>query len=181
MRAELAALKRGMSGPEIACLGGAGRLKGRARQVSTLLARSKTQAVPMLASVIGLLYFFMLLFAIAATVLFQDAAYFACVDGGSGDVLAETATGEMWGCGAEACPANMTCQVMRWALRWRSDKCKPLSRSCCSCALGMQEFQYPLCPAGVPNAGAAADRWFWQHWAQPAVHVSSGEWLAGRR
>ena len=65
----------------------------------------------MLASVIGLLYFFMLLFAIAATVLFQDAAYFACLDSGSGDVLDETASGEMWGCGAEACPAGMACQV----------------------------------------------------------------------
>lgn len=65
----------------------------------------------MLASVIGLLFFFMLLFVIAATVLFQDAAYFTCVDDGSGDVLAETTSGEIWGCGAEACPSNMTCQV----------------------------------------------------------------------
>lgn len=80
----------------------------------------------MLASVIGLLYFFMLLFAIAATVLFQDAAYFACVDGGTGDVLAHTATGEMWGCGAEACPANMTCQVTQWASQRHSLTCKPV-------------------------------------------------------
>ena len=65
----------------------------------------------MLASVVGLLYFFMLLFAIAATVLFGDAAYFACVDAATGDVLGEPASGEVWGCGAHRCPAGMACKV----------------------------------------------------------------------
>ncbi|PSC71712.1 voltage-gated ion channel superfamily isoform A [Micractinium conductrix] len=74
------------------------------------------EAVPMLVSVIGLLYFFMLLFASAATVLFLDASYFSCTDPVTGDVLAESSSGEMWGCGLSTCPAGMECREHRMAL-----------------------------------------------------------------
>ena len=125
----------------------------------------------MLASVIGLLYFFMLLFAIAATVLFQDAAYFACVDSSSGDMLAETATAEMWGCGAEACPSNMTCQVRQQeTCEWHGVARHQATQTGQTLALLAS-----LCLAGVPDAAAAANRRLWQHWAQPAVHVPGGE------
>lgn len=116
------------------------------------------------------------LLAFIAAVLFSDAAYFVCVDSVTRDMLMETETGEVWGCGALACPSGMACMV-RVAECTRDGPRLDARNGCLAAArlvIPDHTLVSSLLPAGVQATLSAADKRLWQHRPVPALHVPSG-------
>jgi Ion transport protein len=68
------------------------------------------QAVPLLASVSGLMLFFLFLFGVVGTQLFAQAYHQACVNVSTGETEIHHIRQGQWGCGgSRTCPANYTC------------------------------------------------------------------------
>ena len=72
------------------------------------------QALPLLVSVVGLLIFFLFLFAIAGIQMFMEVYHRACVDSGTGQVeIGKGNSADEFGCGGmRRCPDGYTCQVV---------------------------------------------------------------------
>lgn len=80
-------------------------------------AVSLAQAIPLLASVCTLLAFFLIVFGIAALVIFRNVHHNACVDEDGGYEPVLSGYDGSYGCGrslpARQCPAEYKCQVRR--------------------------------------------------------------------
>ena len=70
------------------------------------------QAVPLLASTIGMLLGFIFISGLTAVQLYSDAFHFACISDVTGELepWESDDQGFTWGCGgSRSCPANLTC------------------------------------------------------------------------
>eukprot|EP00887_Chlorella_sp_A99_P007206 scaffold2.g7206.t1 len=67
------------------------------------------EAVPMLSHVLSLLLFFVLFFSICATLLFNTAYEWKCIDPVTGAMEPDPGGDDEWGCGHRSCPAPMAC------------------------------------------------------------------------
>lgn len=70
------------------------------------------EAVPLLMSVVLLLFFMLFLFAIAGMQLFQDAYHQTCVDPATGLPEPAQKGNDVFGCGWRACPAGYECRKL---------------------------------------------------------------------
>lgn len=98
-------LLHGITACHVCCCAGVCRFQALRSIVVCFL-----EAVPLLMSVVGLLFFFMFIFAVAGTELFSDIFHYGCVDD-AGNVEASWADADEYGCGARQCPTVPTTPV----------------------------------------------------------------------
>ena len=67
------------------------------------------EAVPLLVSVVGMLVFFLFIFAVTGTELFAGDYHRVCVDDATGRPEASATYDGEFGCGARRCPAGFAC------------------------------------------------------------------------
>lgn len=68
------------------------------------------QAVPLLASITGLLLGFIFITGLTGMQLYSDAYHYSCISDATGNLEHSEVPGMSWGCGGNrACPENFTC------------------------------------------------------------------------
>ena len=85
---------------------------GVLRMLPCHLPVSHLQAVPLLASTIGLLLGFIFITGLTGVQLYSDSFHFACINDVTGELepWESDVQGFTWGCGgSRLCPANFTC------------------------------------------------------------------------